>query len=229
MSFCDAGRASSLPVASARTDVRLASARLAIPGPMAKTVALRILDLIQRHGRRDGALRVSSLARSTARDCQRPGGSSYDAHEEDPSRQRRATQIDRGRDPAGRRVATSRLASLPRRAPQLRSWPPSRISSRIADSLPPEEGWSRTWHCSPGRPVVDGFFSSTSRRPGLLAVQAAMRSSSAVAGSSAAAFTSGNSCSRASRPNGAARGRSEKWPATSMRSLPTTGSRSTFR
>ena len=101
-------------------------------------------------------------------------------------------------------------------------------SVSIADSLPPEEGWSRL-----------GLLAGTSCGGKLLFVDlettgiAGGAGSYAflvdAAGSIAAVFTCGSICCRASRQSVLYSKRSEMWPATSMPSSPITASRSIFR
>ena len=85
-------------------------------------------------------------------------------------------------------------------------------SVSIADSLPPEEGWSRLGLLA-GTSCGGTCSSSTSRRLASPAVPAAMRFWSDAAGSIAAAFTCGSSCFRASRQSVLCSKRSEMLPA----------------
>ena len=121
-------------------------------GPLAKTVALRILELIdarrdaRRRSRHEHARRSAARCHSVRRGRQRrrplTTRRATGARVEDPRPEPRD-----GRslaDVARRRVARARRPALPRRRSHVRARPSSRRDGRVADGLPPSDGvWPR--------------------------------------------------------------------------------------
>ena len=171
-------------------------------GPLAKTVALRILDLIGAAA--SGVAGMSSIAdrlRGIVRPwrVQRATGRGGSKNQDPPygdSLERRPGPVDPASSAADILDGEWRQAGPHRFLVVDRSYAPGHRhgSISVADGLPPDEGWSRL-ACLPERRAVETCCSSISRRPGLPAARAAMRSSSAAAGSAGAVFTCGSSAS----------------------------------
>ena len=179
-------------------------------GPLAKTVALRILDLIGcgafRSCRRELDRRSSARDRAAGRvNRLRAEGASASLAEaqEHTARAQSEEQDPPYGDPAeilDGEWRTGRDASFPGRGTQLRSRPSSWIDFRCRQ---PAARGRLVAACSACRNAVrrQPPLRRISRRRALPAAPAAMRSSSDAVGSVAAAFMSASSCFRALRPS----------------------------